>query len=407
MTVKSGLVAAVGGVHVRSVAVVFCLLTLPALLSTGCRETGSKSGIVSRDSAGVRIVQSTGPDRALDCRFTELFRLGGADAGPESFYQIEPRGIAVGRDGNIYVLDRGNHRVLTFSAAGEYVRSSGSRGGGPGELGAPVALALEPDGAVSVLDYTKRGLTRFARDGSALSGRRIELMYTGERMAYTSEGLLLDVADGYRSEQETVFDNLVRLDPDGEVQTIASLARPRPNLIKYTGCVAIAFNPLFAPELSWDANGEVIAVSSTVEYEVDVYRGLKKVASYRRDLPPRAVSRKTALSELGRGKAVVTPQGKCTIDPEEELTGRGYAEVLPTIDEVAVAPDGGIWVRRSRLRGEDRLIDILDPAGGYLGTLQAGSPFPAAFLAADALIVRETDDLDIEYLVAYSIDCRP
>lgn len=60
-------------------------------------------------------------------------------------------------------------------------------------------------------------------------------------------------------------------------------------------------------------------------------------------------------------------------------------------------------VRRNALRGEQRSIDVLDPEGRYLGTLPEGSPFPIAFLSPDTLITEETDELDVEYLVAYSV----
>lgn len=40
-------------------------------------------GVMSRDSAGLRIVESRAPDRPLNWEF-EVARLGGADSGPLS-----------------------------------------------------------------------------------------------------------------------------------------------------------------------------------------------------------------------------------------------------------------------------------------------------------------------------------
>jgi hypothetical protein len=375
------------------------------LAAVGCEQHAAEQPDVEvRDSASVRIVHSLGTDRSLDWRLTEVFRLGGADAGPESFYKIERRGIKVGTDGQIHVLDSGNFRVVSFSSGGEHLRSFGSRGGGPGEIGVPAGLAVEPDGTVSVLDYRKRGLTRFAPDGSALDSRRIELGYSGDYMVYTSDGLLIQTGEGYRTEDPTVYDKVVLLKRDDSVIDIASLRRSRPTTVQYEGCVSVAFVPLFAPTLHWDANDDRIVVNDTSAYVIDIFRGLQKVASYRRDLPIRRMSREDALAELGKGKTVTTPRGKCRIDPEDELEGRGFAETMPAVSGLVLSPDGSVWVRRAAVRGEPTLIDVIDPNGRYLGTLPTGSPFPVAFVTSQVLIVEETDDLDIEYLVAYSID---
>jgi len=377
--------------------------------TTGCQQREARgTDIVTRDSAGIEIVQSPGADHPLNWRFTESFRLGGADAGPASFYQIEPRDVKTDQDGRIYVLDRANYRVVLFSSTGEYLRSFGRRGGGPGEISVPAALSVGPDGTISVMDYSKGGLVRFGADGSALQSTPIELPYSGGRMVHTERGLLLNILEGYlegyrSTDQSVVYDRLVLLGVDGGTVEIASLERNRPRMVRYTGCVGIDLAPLFGPELNWDADGDRIAVNDTTAYVVDMFRGERRIASYRRDLSLRSVDRDDALAELGKGKTVVIPGGRCRIDPVEELEGRGYADRLPAISALAVSPDGMIWVRRGSFREEAALIDLLDRDGRYLGTLPAGSPFPVAFISSDTLIVKETDEFDIEYIVAYSI----
>jgi hypothetical protein len=372
------------------------------LLACGQPEAGDP-GVMVEDSADVRIVRSTGADRPLDWRFSEVFRLGGADAGAESFFDIRRGGVRVGPDGRIYVLDYGNYRVLVFAADGEHLASFGRRGRGPSELTVPVGLTVEPNGTVAVLDRAKQGLVRFAPDGEPLGVLGIEFLYV-DGLARVEEGLILEVAEGYRTDQPTVYDRLVLVRAGGEVVELASLARTRPSMVQYTGCVEIALEPLFAPELVWDANGRRVVVNDTAAYVVDVFEGARRVASFRRDLSPQPVTREDAIAALGTGKTIRTPYGECRIDPAEELEGRGFADVLPPIAWLALAPDGTVWVRRNALPGRPRRTDVLGPDGRYLGTLPPGSPLPIAFLSPDALIARVIDELDIEYLVAYSID---
>lgn len=293
--------------------------------------------------------------------------------------------------------------MISFSSTGEYLQTFGRRGGGPGELEVPVTLSVASDGTLSVLDLGKRGLSRFAPNSSALDIRRIELLYGGEHLIHTPDGLPLEIAETYRGGGTTVYDKVVLLRPDDSVEEIASLAAPLPRTVEYTGCVTMTGKPLFAPRLNWDATGDLIAENHTVAYEIDVFRGASRTASYRRDVPLRSVDRQIARAELGEGRTIVWPNGKCRIDPDEMLDKSGFAEVLPAISGIAFSPDGEIWVRRWALRGESPVIDVLDVDGRYLGTLRPRSPFPYAFISPDTLLVERRDDLDVEYVVAYSV----
>ena len=51
------------------------------------------------------------------------------------FYQIS--GVVPDADGNIFINDRGNHRVQVFDSDGRYVRTIGQGGQGPGEFERP------------------------------------------------------------------------------------------------------------------------------------------------------------------------------------------------------------------------------------------------------------------------------
>ncbi len=45
-----------------------------------------------------------------------------------------PQGIAIDRDGNIYVADMRNSRIVKFSSAGEFLLSWGSNGSAAGQF---------------------------------------------------------------------------------------------------------------------------------------------------------------------------------------------------------------------------------------------------------------------------------
>ena len=74
-----------------------------------------------------------------------------------------PRAIAIGADGRIYVTDTGNKRVLAFDASGQALFEFSA--GNDGLLNEPVGLAVGPDGNVYVADTWNMRVAMFSPDG--------------------------------------------------------------------------------------------------------------------------------------------------------------------------------------------------------------------------------------------------
>ena len=66
--------------------------------------------------------------------------------GDGEFY---PRGIAVGKSGNIYVADFGNHRVQKFTSRGVFLKKWGTRGSDDGQFYYPAGVVADNSGNVS------------------------------------------------------------------------------------------------------------------------------------------------------------------------------------------------------------------------------------------------------------------
>lgn len=65
---------------------------------------------------------------------------------------IQPSGVAVDGSGNIYVVDRGNHRVQKFAPDGTLLVVWGTMGNGPGEFYDPWDIAVDGLGNIFVSD---------------------------------------------------------------------------------------------------------------------------------------------------------------------------------------------------------------------------------------------------------------
>lgn len=80
---------------------------------------------------------------------------------------VSPGGIAIDGDGNLYVTDSGNNRVLKVSEYGSYLVEWGSSGDGDGQLDNPAAIGVNA-GVVCVVDYNNHRIQLFTTGGTFL-----------------------------------------------------------------------------------------------------------------------------------------------------------------------------------------------------------------------------------------------
>ena len=80
-----------------------------------------------------------------------------------------PTGVAVDKDGNIYVTDTLNNRVEAFDADGAFIRTWGKSGDGPGYFARPKGIAVDSDGHIWVADQMNDRLQLFDKEGNLLT----------------------------------------------------------------------------------------------------------------------------------------------------------------------------------------------------------------------------------------------
>jgi DNA-binding beta-propeller fold protein YncE len=77
----------------------------------------------------------------------------------------KPTGVAVDKDGNLYVADTLNDRIEVFDADGAFIRTWGKNGDGPGYFGRPKGVTVDSDGHVWVADGMQDRVQVFTNDG--------------------------------------------------------------------------------------------------------------------------------------------------------------------------------------------------------------------------------------------------
>jgi tripartite motif-containing protein 71 len=80
-----------------------------------------------------------------------------------------PTGIAIDKDGNVYVADSWNDRIQKFSSDGTFITKWGSRGSGDGEFRFPTGIAIDKDGNVYVADFSNDRIQKFSSDGTFIT----------------------------------------------------------------------------------------------------------------------------------------------------------------------------------------------------------------------------------------------
>nr|MBN1229817.1 TIGR03663 family protein [Anaerolineae bacterium] len=102
-----------------------------------------------------------------------------------------PRAIAVDLEGDVYLSDTGNKRIMVYDPQGNYIRQIGVGGGLDGQLDEPAGLAFGPDGFLYVADTWNQRIQVFTRDGLFIRQWLVEAWY-----AQSNERPYLDV-DAY------------------------------------------------------------------------------------------------------------------------------------------------------------------------------------------------------------------
>ncbi len=100
---------------------------------------------------------------------TWLFKFGSTGSGLGQTYGY--RGIAIGPNEEVWVLDAGNKRVLIYDRNGNYLRTFGTAGSGPGQIGWDArGLALDLDnGWAYVSDASDGTVEKFSLAGQPLA----------------------------------------------------------------------------------------------------------------------------------------------------------------------------------------------------------------------------------------------
>jgi hypothetical protein len=350
------------------------------LVLTACRAGPPAQQTISRDSAGINLVENRGADRDVHWTLEPVATISGGTGSNVELSQLTEYTVDTDTLGHIYVNDSWyGQRVQLLDTAGHFLRALTRKGAGPGEVGEGVSISVSGDGVLAVTDFTKTGIVRVQSDGTVLP----VLLLTG-----------YDLFGGARVSADTVVVHTLDSHSKGGVEQLqyrtdhdtATLAVHTPQRLGWLPFCKDGMEgltPMLAPDLRWTARGSEVLVHHSGDYRIDEFHGSHFARTIRRDVagvPGDVVSVRRFFPE---GKIIGSRE--CVVSAAELVAKRGVASTIQPIRRLAIDLEGRIWAERNTFPDETPRTDVFDKSGRYLGTL-AGYGAPLGFPSRDLLV---------------------
>jgi hypothetical protein len=403
------------GVHRATLVTRIVALIAAGAMATACApDATSESGWQSqREVRGdTTLVTTLGGSVWSSVELVEELRIGALD-GPEEYIFGFVNALTPDGAGGVYVFDGQAPALRHYDATGQYLRTLGGDGAGPGEYrDAVLGLAVRSDGRLVMRDARNNRLNVYAPDGSPSDHWRVE---SG---LFTSNALLVDSADHMylkilleppqRNKPWNI--GLLHLDPTGTI--VDSISPP-----EIAGEPTDDGSPL-VPRKHWARSPfgfTVVGISRDYQFEIRHPDG--RVTRVARQHTPVALlpEERAEREELNEWMRTYRAQTLTTLPGSVPATKPAYSAIL-------AGNDGRIWVRRhvtalkmseategtpeqppSTSWGEPAVYDVFERDGTYLGEVRLPDRTSISWIDGEHLWAVQRGDLDEAYVVRYRL----
>lgn len=392
-----------------------------ATISCGEQSVTVALGFEARDSAGIRIVENIRPPDGsrLGWRVDSVAQLSiGAPEGEDPYLLHQVRDAMTLPDGRIVVANRGSQELRVFDRSGVHLATWGGRGEGPGEFNSLLAVS-EWRGDSLIAWYSQRErLSVLDLDGNF--GRTMIPGDPGDGRDTPEEAFVNGtiLVSRFSPGGDGLGDGLVRPERqyaivDAEGGQVAAVAL-NPGTESYTSTSGDMFMVMTIPftrstrTAVW-AGRFVVAPNDA--YEITAYgpAGMLELI-VRRDHALIAPTPAHLDAYIERQVAPRPPEERAERRQSlrEQLAEVPMPETFPAFDDIVADALGHLWVREYDLPGEERgspLWTVFDPEGRVLGFVETPPGLRIYEIGGDHILGRATDDLGVEYVQMWSLEC--
>ena len=364
------------------------------LISTACSsdETSQDHSfqIVEEDGIPVAIT-SGGPKYEGDLfHYEEVVRLH-QDESNENSILYRATQYLMGEDGNYYVCDIGNTRIAVYGPNGNYIRSFGRNGDGPGEFRTLRILWIR-DNNLAVFDSRNRRTSLFNLDGtfvqsfSFLKARGISELHpvqNGCMVVIEEDGSPMAWPQGYqpvaqgeyltRFTRATVISqqgdtlNQVESQPNRVAELIGLDERDRPFFSRpyYSPRSGIQFHP---------DKGILVYSTAVPEFKwYDLEGNLKSIVSIELKPPPVTSEDRQAIMKMLDGRIQSATNEQTLARAKLRKKHARIPDVKPYWTSITIDDQGYYWLegnpdyRAEGMAKYHQPMKVLNPDGEYLG----------------------------------------
>lgn len=387
------------------------------LAATAC-TTGEPGAIVVRtDSAGIRIVVSHAPAWAPDEAWRiegPILTIGSLD-GPEPTQLHRVRAARRLPNGHVVIGDGGSTELRFFDANGQWIRSVGRAGDGPGEFRLISRFQVLPPDTLLVYDNAGPRVTAFTMDGTLIESRRVAA--PGENVQAPDhrlpDGRWLNrfsspEVDGFQrrrnafvtwSEGGTAVDTL--LEGDGQEYLIYR----RFNGTQYLGR-GVALRPFGGSDLA-AIGPDRFALGNGLTHDIAVAELGDQQHRIRRSAP------NAPLPAGAVNRFIDDYVGRYAAERQQEVRDQfatvPSGDATPAYSALAFDGLGNLWTEHFRFAWDSlapRMWSVHDRTGEWLGTLEVPRKLGLLEIGSDYLLGVERDEDGVELVKLYRIS-RP
>jgi len=381
------------------------------LLATGCAdEPESLASHAVRDSAGIRIVESTAPrwssDEQWSIATSPSLDLGVVEGAEQYEFQYVSGATRLA-NGNIVVANSESDELRCFDPVGKHLWTAGRNGEGPGEfrnLGWVQKLGQD---SIAAYDRSLRRISVFDLDGNL--GRTTSLEAPGGVLRPTALGVLNDGSI------------IVQANASVTPNTVSAGLNPVDGwLLRYSAEGERRDTIASAPPISWFAfsNGPRRVISP----QPFSHQSVVAVGPYRTYLGHTSVFEIASYGAAGLERLVrlLQPSRPVTSDDvqayerslleqatsadersaaRDRVAAAPFPETFPTFRSLILDGAEGLWVENYRTPGEvEVMYSVFGGAGELLGVVAVPPGLLVYEIGDDYVLGRWRDELDVEHV---------
>lgn len=393
---------------------------------SGCRESAKvlRSTVV-RDSAGVMVVENREPA----WNESEHWRVAseptvsiGAVSSSDPVYEFSMiMGLTRLADGRIVVLEGQGSELRWYSEEGTFEFSRGGEGPGPGEFTRARRLHRMPGDTLAVEGRPQFGLVLFSPYGEYIGEFAMDIrkvMDAGPLTECASQSLpdgswIMCVNESGAPERRSNpgpghlrrYGRLVHVSRSSETVVPLGLFGGLEQWgVEYDGRTRFAIHPFHSLTVV-AAGGDpmTIAVAINPAYSIEVWspagRHLRIIRRPHVDLAPTPAEQDSARQQLLRSNV------------DQALANRFAAEIetpdsIPAIAGMIIDQTNHLWVAHARglFFASTAEMNVFDPAGVFLGTVELPSDFGPVEIGEDYLLGTRRDENGVPFVELYALE---